>query len=104
MPWNYRLIKLQEEDEKAYYYYGVHSVYYDKKGNPEFMATNPVKLVIHLEIGDPDETEEDIREYMIGVLEKMLAGVRDKPVFEPPERWETFSQGYRRKNEEKKDD
>ena len=39
MTWNYRVVRLDYEDE---YEYGVYEVYYDNDGNPASRTENPV--------------------------------------------------------------
>ena len=77
MSWNYRMVchpsKEIEGLEIGYEYYGIHEVYYDENGNPDYYAINACPMA---------ETAEELK----NILNMMQKGVEkeilDEKIFE----------------------
>jgi hypothetical protein len=75
MSWNYRIVKYRRKGAG----YGLHEVYYDEKGQPWGMTTEPATFVC-------DDGEEP-RAAIYGALLMAQVGARKRPILAQPRRW-----------------
>ena len=82
MPWNHRVICHKYPHTEDRWWYGIHEVYYDEKGNLEGYTKDPVGIYAE-EYADPELEVGDYKAQMRWTLEKMTEAL-DK-VFLVPE-------------------
>lgn len=73
--WNYRLVKLPNPLAGSGFYYEVREVFYDSKDRATAMTNAGVSF--------GGETPAEA----VKALEMALKDARERPVFEPPEKW-----------------
>ena len=71
MTWNHRVIrhKTEEKEHSEEYWYGIHEVYYDDKGEPDSCTKDPISLV-----------GEDLKHLMIDI--ERIKECLEKPVID----------------------
>jgi len=77
MTWNHRVIKHTDKiGRKKYTYYAIHEVYYNKKGKPTMVSTDPETIL--------SEDKQDLKEVYL-----MMAAAFGKPILN----YEDFNKG-----------
>ena len=81
MSWSHRVIRHKYPHTEDRWWYGIHEVYYDKDGNPNFYTTDPIGIGAE-EYADPELQDNDYKAQIRWTLEKILECL-DKPVLAP---------------------